>query len=116
MAKKSLIAVLGIGKGTWGHVARLMADEEWDSITLVSNEWGRENFSPSKECNWVMINNRAGFEVIKNEIKEKLPAGELAVSLVSGGGKEHMALLAAIRESGRDYTIVTLTGEGIKYY
>ena len=29
---KILLAVLGIGKGTWGHVARLISEEEWDKI------------------------------------------------------------------------------------
>lgn len=113
---KILIAVLGIGRGTWGHVARLIADEEWEKIVLVSNDWVKENFSPSKECDWIMVNNRAGFEIVKDAIKEKLPKGELAVSLVSGSGKEHMALLAALKENNATYSIVTLTGDGIKYY
>jgi len=113
---KSLIASLGIGKGTWGHVARLIADEEWDNILLVSNEWGKENFTPSKECDWIIINTRSGFDVIKDTIKEKLPKGKIAFSLVSGTGKEHMALIAAAKEAGVDYEIVTLTGDGTKYY
>ena len=113
---KSLIATLGIGKGTWGHVARLIADAEWEQILLVSNDWGKENFNPSKDVGWIMINNRAGFEIIKNQIKEKLPSGEICFSLASGSGKEHMALLAAAKEAGADYKLVTLTGDGIKYY
>lgn len=113
---KTLVAVLGVGKGTWGHVARLIADEEWEKICLVSNDWVKENFSPAKECEWVLINNRAGFDVIKDEIKSKLPKENLAVSIVSGSGKEHMALIAALRETSATYEIVTLTGDGIKYY
>lgn len=113
---KNLIAVLGVGKGTWGHVARLIADTEWDAILLVSNEWGKENFNPSKSCEWIMINNRAGFEIIKETIKAKLPSGDIALSLASGSGKEHMALLAAVKEAGVNYELVTLTGDGVKYY
>jgi hypothetical protein len=112
----NLIAMLGVGKGTWGHVARLISEEEWENIFLVSTEWVKENFSPAKECNWIIINNRAGFEVIKEEIKSKLPDGEKVISIVSGSGKEHIALLAALKEKSQDYKLVILTGEGTKYY
>ena len=113
---KALIATLGIGKGTWGHVKRLIAEQEWDKILVVSNEWGKENFAPDKECEWIMVNNRSGFEMIKNEIKSKLPAGKIALSLVSGSGKEHMAVLVAMKEAGKEIETVIITKEGIKYY
>jgi len=113
---KTLLAVLGVGKGTWGHLARLVSEEEWDRILLISNEWGKENFSPAKECDWIIMNNRAGFEIIKEEIKSKLPDGDIAVSLISGSGKEHMAVLAALKDKGSKYELVILTGEGTKYY
>ncbi|MBU0662149.1 MAG: hypothetical protein ABH854_04675 [Candidatus Diapherotrites archaeon] len=115
-ATKILVAVLGVGKGTWGHVARLISEENWVKICLISNEWVKENFTPSQECEWIMMNNRAGFEVIKDEIKGNLPEGKLAVSMISGSGKEHMALLVALRETKKDYELVILTGDGTKYY
>ena len=111
-----LIAVLGIGKGSWGHVGRLISEEEWEKILLIGNEWGKENFTPSKDVEWILVNNRAGFEAIKAEIVEKLPDAELSISLISGSGKEHMALLAALKAAGKDFKIVVLTGAGTKYY
>ncbi len=116
MSKKVFIAILGVGKGTWGHVARILSEQQYDQIVLIATEWVKENFNPQKESEWILINNRAGFEVIKDEIKSKLPEGDLSVSIVSGSGKEHMALISAIRESNRDYKFVTLTGDGVKYY
>ncbi|HZX20276.1 MAG TPA: hypothetical protein VFF13_04645 [archaeon] len=113
---KTLVAVLGIGKGTWGHVARLIAEEQWDKMLLISNEWGKENFAPSKECDWILVNNRAGFEIIKDEIKGKIPDKDVVISLISGSGKEHMAVLAALKEKKVNFQIVILTGEGTKYY
>lgn len=113
---KCLVATLGVGKGTWGHVARLIADEKFDKIVLVATEWVKENFVPKQECEWILINNRAGFEVIKEEIKSKVPKGDLSLSLVSGSGKEHMALIAALKESKQSFQLVLLTGDGIKYY
>ena len=111
-----LFACLGIGKGTWGHVARLIAAENWDSIILLSSDFGKQNFKLEKEAEWILLSNRAGFEIIRDAVKEKLPTGELCVSLASGSGKEHMAVLAALRETKREFRIVTLTGEGVKYY
>ncbi|MCX8158290.1 MAG: hypothetical protein N3D73_01335 [Candidatus Diapherotrites archaeon] len=114
--KKSLIATLGIGRKTWGHVKRLIAEQDWDKIIIISNEWGKQHFAPDKECEWIMVNDRSGFDSIKSEIKNKLPEGKIAISLISGSGKEHMALIAALKEEGRDIELVTITKEGIKYY
>lgn len=113
---RNFIATIGKGRGTWGHVARLIQEEEWDSILLISDEFCKENFTPPDEVNWVLVNNRTGFEILKDSIKEQLPEGELFVSMVSGIGKEHMALLAALKEANKDFQIVTLTGNGTKYY
>ncbi len=113
---KSIIAVLGIGKGSWGHVARLITVEQWEHVLLISNDWGKENFAPQKDAEWIIVNNRAPFDVIKDAIKEKLPGNDICISLVSGSGKEHMAVIAALKEAGKDYRIVVLTGGGTKYY
>lgn len=112
----SLIAVLGIGKGTWGHVKRIIDEKKFDEVVLISNEWGKENFKAEKAANWVMINNRSGFDVIKEEIKKNLPKGSIKVSIISGSGKEHLALLAALKETGANYEFIVITGEGIKTF
>jgi len=114
---RALLAVLGIGKGTWGHIARLIGEEEWDTILIIGNDWGKENFSPGKEVDWIIVNNRAGFNIIKDTIKEKLPKDdEISISLISGSGKEHIALLAALREAGKEFKLVILTGDGTQYF
>ena len=114
---RALLAVLGIGKGTWGHIARLINEEEWDKILIVGNDWGKENFAPAKEnpekakeIDWIIVNNRAGFKILKDTIKEKLPdVDEICVSLISGSGKEHIALLAALRETKKEFKLVILS-------
>ncbi len=126
---RALLAVLGIGKGTWGHIARLISEEKWDKIMLVGNDWGKENFAPfkkevaegkpvpAKEIDWILVNNRVGFNSLKGAIKEKLPnTDEICISLISGSGKEHIAVLAALRESKKDFKLVILTGEGTQYF
>ena len=123
---KVFIATLGIGKGTWGHVARLISEGEWGKVVLISNEWGKENFKISKDeeenanklknSDWAIVNTNAGFDTIKDVIKEKLPKGDVHVSLISGSGKEHMAVLAALKELKVDFKLITLTGDGTKTY
>ena len=113
-----LVAPLGVGKGTWGHLARLISDEEWDKIILVSNEWGRGIFESSKSdiTDWIEINNRGGFEIIVDQIEEQLPDRDITLSLISGSGKEHMAVLTAIQKKKIKCELVILTGDGVKYY
>ncbi len=113
---KSLIAILGIGKGSWGHINRLIDSESWDKILLISNEWGQSNFKGQKPVEWLIVNNRARFDVLKDEIKEKLPEGAVCVSLASGNGKEHTAILSALRESRREFELVILTAKGVQYF
>ena len=113
---KAFVANLGVGQGTWGHVARILSDQQFEKVFLIATEWVKEKFSLQKDVEWILINNRAGFEFIKDAIKSKLPESELVVSLVSGSGKEHMALLTAIKEKSLSFSLVTLTGDGIKYY
>jgi hypothetical protein len=111
-----LIAVLGIGKGTWGHVKRLIDEKQFEEVVLISNEWGKENFKTDKQANWVMVNNRAGFDIIKDEIKKNLPKGDIKVSLISGSGKEHLALLAALKDAGVKYEFIVIAGDGIRTF
>lgn len=113
---KNFVAILGKGRGTWGHVARLVREEEWNKILLVSNEFGKENFAPTKECDWLLVNVGSDFESLKETIKEKLPEGDMAISLISGTGKEHTALLAALKEAKKKFELVILTSKGTKYY
>ena len=40
-----LIACLSTGKGTWGHVGRIVQEEQWTKILLITNEYGKENFT-----------------------------------------------------------------------
>ncbi|MEM4662769.1 MAG: hypothetical protein QXM75_01980 [Candidatus Diapherotrites archaeon] len=113
---KSLVATLGLGKGTWGHVARIIQENEWEKIVLIGTDFAKNNFKPTKQCNWIIVNPRSGFNTLKEQIKEGLPDGNISICLISGTGREHSALLSALRESGRDFAIVILTREGIKEY
>ena len=112
-----LVCVLGSGKGSWGHIIRLITNGEWKDIYLISNDWGKEKFTPTKEVKWVVINNNMGFDLMYNTIKEALPDKRtLALNIISGDGKVHMATIKAVKEKDAGYKIAVLTKEGLKLY
>ena len=112
-----LVACLSTGKGTWGHVGRLINDQEWGNIFLITNEFGKDKFTADKKAEMIVINPNqtitALVEDIKNALDGKL-SGDVAVNLISGSGKEHMALLSALLKLGVGIRFVALTGDGIK--
>src|SRR3989344_5105875 len=112
-----LIACLSSGKGTWGHVNRLIEDGNWEKVFLITNEFGKENFSNTKNSEMIVIDERKGLEDLRDDIynilKEKIK-NEVAINFISGTGKEHMAMLAAILKLGVGLRFVALTKDGIK--
>ncbi len=113
-----LIACLSTGKGTWGHVTRLINDQDWDKIFLITNEFGKEKFAADKETEKIVINsNRTMIELveeIRKALDGKLGGSEVAVNLISGTGKEHMAMISALLKLGVGIRFIALTGDGIK--
>ncbi len=113
-----LIACLSTGKGTWGHVGRLMQDEKWGEIFLITNEYGKENFTKNEKTEFIVVNPSSGIkelrEDIYNKLKEKIKSSEVAVNFISGSGREHMALISALLKLGIGIRLIALTKEGIE--
>jgi len=113
----TLIACLSTGKGTWGHVSRIIQDHEWDKIFLITNEFGKENFNNQKNAEFIVVNQNQSIKEliteIENSLKNKLE-GDVALNLVSGTGKEHMAILSALLKLGIGIRLMALTKEGIE--
>ena len=113
-----LIACLSTGKGTWGHVNRLIEGQQWEKIFLITNEYGKENFNADEKTELIAVNINQGLKELRDEIKEKLKdkikGTEVAVNLVSGTGKEHMALISALLQLGTGIRLTALTKEGVE--
>jgi len=113
-----LISFLSTGKGTWGHVSRLIEEESWEKVILLTNEFGEENFKPDKEnVQLIKIDTYKGIREMRDEIIEVLKdkvSGEVGVNFVSGSGKEHMALIGALIKLGLGFRLVALTQDGVK--
>ena len=112
-----LIAFLSTGKGTWGQVSALINAESWDKVYLLTNDFGKEKFTAEENTELIVVNSSASEEELRDEITEILKEkvdGEIAINFVSGTGKEHMALIAALMKSGVGFRFVVQADEGTK--
>lgn len=114
-----LIALVSSGKGSWGHVGRLITDHKWDKILLITNDFGKENFKPTKDVEYIIVDPiRTGLNEMCDQIKKgldgKIKGTEVALNLISGSGKEHMAVLSSILKLGVGFRLIALTQDGMK--
>ncbi len=112
----SLIACLTTGKGTWGHVSRLIKDHKWDKVYLVTEEFGTKFQAENTE--FVIIKNTKSVQEISKDIqmqlKGKIHDLEVAVNLISGDGKEHMAIISALIKLGLGIRFVVSSEKGME--
>ena len=112
-----LIACLSAGEGTWKHVDRLINEQEWDNVFLIADEFAKD-FKTKKKIELISINSNKFLsemaDEIKNRLKGRIKGIDVALNLISGSGKEHMAILAALLKLGVGIRFVALTKEGIK--
>ncbi len=110
-----LVAFLGAGQGTWGQVAGVIKQGDWESIILVGNDFAKK-FNIDKDFEFIEIN-PAGIVDLKEEILKKLhgkiKGTEVALSIASGEGKEHMALISALLNLPVGIRFTALTKDGI---
>ncbi len=111
-----LIACLSTGKGTWGHVSRVIQERDWEKIILITNEFGKENFTAEKPSEFIVVDQNKGIKELRDEIAEKLKDQikglEVGLNLISGTGKEHMALIGALLKLGVGIRPIALTKDG----
>jgi cobalamin biosynthesis Co2+ chelatase CbiK len=112
------LGVLSTGKGTWGQVAHIIDNKEYDKVYLVSNEWAQDKFNCTKPINWIIIDPRKGFSEIIEDLEKQWPIdiSEIDLNIHSGSGKEHSAILALLNQKKIKYGIITINAEGIQKY
>ncbi|MEM4259526.1 MAG: hypothetical protein QXS38_02075 [Candidatus Pacearchaeota archaeon] len=113
-----LIAYLGMDKENWGQITALINRYDWSKIILVKNK-NSEEFVPSKKAEIIKIDAGEPLIELKNNIIEKLrnKIGELevALSIASGTGKEHMALISALLSIPVGVRFVAFTKNGVEF-
>ena len=113
-----LVALLSSGKGTWAQVSGLIKYGEWDKIIVIGGDFAKE-FKADKKFEFIKINQNSKLLELKKELVEKLKGRingtEAALSIASGDGKEHMALISALLSLPVGVRFVALTKDGIIY-
>lgn len=111
-----LIALLSTGKGSWAQVSGLMKHAEWENIILLGDEFAKQ-FKHEKKFEFIKIDLNKKLKDLRKEfskkLKGKLKGMEVALSIASGDGKEHMALVSALINLPIGVRFAALTKEGV---
>ncbi len=114
-----LIALLSSGKGTWGQVAGIINGKEWDKVIIITGEFFKssvKNFKFNKKTELIIIDFNKTIntiiEQLKQNLKGKIQGTEVALSIASGNGKEHMALISSLLKLPVGIRFAVLTKEG----
>ena len=113
-----LVACLSSGEKSWSHVSRLVKEQEWNKILIITNDFGRQNFKPGKNVDFIVVDFQKPVSELINdiqkELKGKITDFEVALNLVSGSGKEHMAILSAVLKLGVGIRLMAVTKDGVR--
>jgi len=112
-----LICFLGVGEGSWGQVAGVINKGEWENIIIIGTDFAKK-FNVEKDFEFIEIKS-SGIVDLRDEIQKKLQGKikgtEAALSIASGNGKEHMALISAILNLPAGVRFTALTKDGVVF-
>ncbi|MAG40086.1 hypothetical protein CMI41_03900 [Candidatus Pacearchaeota archaeon] len=117
----TLVALLSTGKGSWGQVAGLVKKGEWEKIILLGPAFAKEFTMPGETFDFIEFDPNKSLVQLKKELLSKLKpkldtldfGAETALSIASGNGKEHMALISALLSVPVGVRFTALTKDGV---
>jgi len=113
-----LVAFLGDDKENWGQITGLINRGEWDRVYLIKNK-STDGFPVTEKCINVDIDTNGPLLEMKKELMDKLKGKlkdfEVALSIASGSGKDHMALISALLSMPVGVRLVVFTKSGVEY-
>jgi hypothetical protein len=111
-----LVALLSSGQGTWAQVSGLMKYGNWEKVFIIGDEFAKK-FSHDKKFEFIKVDLGKPLNELKEEFSKKLKGKfsgmEVALSIASGSGKEHMALMSALINLPIGIRFAALTKEGV---
>ncbi len=113
-----LVAFLGDDKENWGQVNGLINRGDWEKIILVKSK-SSEDYDSPKEADIIIVDTSKPLielkEDIINKLRKKFEGFDAHVSIASGTGKEHMALISALLSLPVGIRLVVFTKKGIEF-
>jgi len=111
-----LVALLSTGKGTWGQVSGLMKHGEWEKVILIGSDFAKK-FQSETKFEFIEVDLDKKLKDLKDDLmkklKGKIDGTEVALSIASGDGKEHMALISALINLPVGIRFAALTKDGV---
>jgi hypothetical protein len=112
-----LVALLSTGKGTWGQVSGLIQKGEWEKVIVLGPAFAKEFQVHGEPFDFIEFDNNKSLIQLKKELSTKLKGKfdglEVALSIASGNGKEHMALQSALLSLPVGVRFTALTKDGV---
>ena len=112
-----LVALLSTGKGTWGQVAGLIQKGEWEKVIVVGAPFAKDFIVQGEAFDFIEFDPDKNLIQLKKELEKKLKGKfdglEVALSIASGNGKEHMALQSALLNLPVGVRFTALTKDGV---
>ena len=111
-----LIALLSKDEENWGQVSGLINHGEWEKVIIIGDESARK-FSHKNKFEFIQVDLGKKIQFLKDEFAKKLQGKisgmETALSIASGDGKEHMALISALINLPVGIRFAVLTKDGV---
>ena len=113
------IALLSSGEGTWAQVSGLIKYGDWEKIILLGDDFASKfQVAEKKEITqFIKVDLKKKLKDLRdefsNKLKGKIDGTEVALSIASGDGKEHMALISALINSPVGIRFAALTRDGV---
>lgn len=113
-----LVATVGLDKESWGQVVGLINHGTWDKIILIKNKLALD-FAVPEGVEALFIDTTQPLTEIKTSLVEKLKPllseFDACVSIASGTGKEHMALISALLAIPVGIRLIAFTKKGVEF-
>ncbi|MBU0466369.1 MAG: hypothetical protein KJ718_05695 [Nanoarchaeota archaeon] len=114
-----LIAFVGNNPETYGQISALVNRMNCEKVILVKDKKTSNPFQNSK-CTSVDVDPSKDLISFRDEIREKLKKElsnemEVALSIASGSGKEHMALISALLTLPVGIKFTAFTKKGVEF-
>ena len=111
-----LVVFVGSDKENWGQVSGLIKRGEWENVIILKN---KNSEFPGINGSEVIIDSSLPMVELKKEMMDKLKGSikdfEVALSIASGNGKEHMALISALLSIPVGIRFAVFTKNGVEF-
>ena len=114
-----LVAFIGKDKENWGQITALINRFECEKVILIVSKEA-DDFPTTSKCQKIVVDSTKPLIEFRNDLLSKLKQRnigdfEVAVSIASGNGKEHMAVISALLNLPVGIKLVIYTKDGVQF-